>query len=280
MVGAGRRPGQVAGVDGALRDGGQQQTVPAGVVAHEVEGVSEGDLAVRGEVALGLFDEDAAVRGAVQLFVDDAGVGVPEGTGVDQTDGGRVGERLRHGEVVQRHRAVGGPQEQQAAEGLPAQPQRDGAGIGVTGAPGLCGEVGPGGGGLGEVPGGNGLGGAVGVQSRAFAQRQVQHLGQGRAGVAGRGAVHLRARIGQYDRGVGDGEDVPAADGQLLQEVDDVEVRDKGVGEFDEGLGDLAFPAHVPTPRYAGAGTAGPCRAAVSRRQLPEDAADTSGGRS
>nr|WP_241269258.1 hypothetical protein [Streptomyces chrestomyceticus] len=171
----------------------------AGMAAHGLEGVPQGDVAPGSQDTLGLFNRDAAVQGGVELVVDH--VGVLQGTGVDEADGGRVGERLGQGEVVQGQRAVGGAQ-QQAAEGLPAQPQGHGAGVGVAGLAGHGGDLAPGGGGAGEVAGGDGCGGAVGIRGRAFAQGQVHHGGQGRARVAGRRAVQVRAGVGQQHRGV------------------------------------------------------------------------------
>lgn len=88
--------------------------------------------------------------------------------------------------------------------------------------------------------------GAEALQTRAFVVLQFVEFEE--AGFLGGGGHHLQlaAVVGEHDPGGGGAEQFDAAGGQGVQEVDDVEVGDQGVGQFHEGGGDELFSAcHV-----------------------------------
>jgi len=80
-----------------------------------------------------------------------------------------------------------------------------------------------------------GLAGSEAVQARALVALQLEQLKQ--PGGLARGGHHAQfpARVGQQQPGGGDVKQLNAALGQHVQEVNDVEIGDHGVGKLDKG---------------------------------------------
>jgi hypothetical protein len=87
-----------------------------------------------------------------------------------------------------------------------------------------------------QVGGGDGPAGAEAVQAGTLAVLQLEQLEQPRGLAGGGHHAQLAAGVGQQQPGGGDVKQLGAAVGQHLQEVDDVEVGDHGIGQLDEGL--------------------------------------------
>ena len=82
----------------------------------------------------------------------------------------------------------------------------------------------------------HGLAGPEAVQAGSLVALQLEQLEQP-GGLAGGGHhAQFPARVGQQQPGGGDVEQLDAAAGQHVQEVDDVEIGDHGVGKLDKGL--------------------------------------------
>lgn len=111
--------------DGMLRD------CPAArgglLCSQRVECLVQGDVATSHEDTLRLFDDDATLQSGVRLFVH--GVLLTDAAGLDQADGGGVGERLGEGEVVGVQWPVRCVQQQEAADDVLAKAHRQGAGL-------------------------------------------------------------------------------------------------------------------------------------------------------
>ena len=128
-----------------------------------------------------------------------------------------------------------GAEQVQRADDLLTQPHRQGLHGSEPGLPGGGREPRPARRLGGQVGGGNGPGPEA-VQARALVVLQLEQLEQP-GGLAGRGHhAQLTARVSQQQPGGGDVQQLHAAVGQHVQEVDHVEVGDHGVGQLDERL--------------------------------------------
>jgi hypothetical protein len=141
----------------------------------------------------------------------------------------------------------GGAEEVQRADDLLAQPHRQRL---HGGEPGLLGggrEPRPAPRGGGQVRGVDGLAGPEAVQAGTLVVlylEQLKHPG----GFAGGGYyAQLAARVSQQQPGGGGIQQLHAAVGQHVQEVDDVEAGDHGVGQLNERLRQQ-FSVHPGSP--------------------------------
>ncbi|MFH8410189.1 hypothetical protein ACH4FX_36245 [Streptomyces sp. NPDC018019] len=167
---------------------------------------------------------------------------------MDEADGGGVGQDLGQAYVGIRGGGRLGAQEQQAAQALAAQPQRQHVGEAETGRPGPGRERRPGARVVVQVDGELGGGGPETGGGGAVCADGVQQARQGGGGSAGSDGVQGPAGRCEQDGGCGNVQQLFAAGAQVLEEVDDAEVVDDRVGEFHEGLGHQAFAVHGAHP--------------------------------
>ena len=129
-----------------------------------------------------------------------------------------------------------GAEEVQRADDLLAQPHRQGL---HGGEPGLLGggrEPRPALRRGGQVLGVDGLAGPEAVQAGTLVALYLEQLKQPGGFAGGGHHAQLTARVSQQQPGGGDVQQLHAAVGQHVQEVDHVEVGDHGVGQLDERL--------------------------------------------
>ena len=229
-VGAGDGLGAVDESSGEV---GQALVAVAGLVPQQRERLVDVDAQPLGEFALGLLDDDPAVQRGLQLLVE--GIAVAHAALMQQADGGHVGQRLANLDAVCVEGTWGGAEKVERADDLVAQPHRQGLHGGEAGLSGGGGELGPA---LvsTQVGGCDGVPGAEAVQAGPLVALQLEQLKQP-GGLAGGGHhTQFSARIGQQQPGGGNVQQLGAAGGQHVQEVDDVEVGDHGVGKLDKGL--------------------------------------------
>ena len=129
-----------------------------------------------------------------------------------------------------------GAEQVQRADDLLAQPHRQGLHGGEPGLPGGGREPRPALRRGGQVRGGDGLAGPVAVQAGTLIVLQLEQLKQPGGFAGGSHHAQLTARISQQQPGGGDVQQLHAAVGQHVQEVDHVEAGDHGVGQLDERL--------------------------------------------
>ncbi len=220
-------------VDEGAGEVGQALVAVAGLVAQQGERLVDVDAQPLGELALGLLDDDPAVQRGLQLLVE--GIAAAHAALVQQADGGHVGQRLADVDAVGVEGAGGGAEEVERADDLVAQPHRQGLHGAEAGLPGGGGEPGPALVGA-QVGGCHGLAGPEAVQAGSLVALQLEQLEQP-GGLAGGGHhAQFPARVGQQQPGGGNVQQLDAAAGQHMQEVDDVEIGDHGVGQLDESL--------------------------------------------
>ena len=96
----------------------------------------------------------------------------------------------------------------------------------------------------GEVLVQHGFTGAVGVEAGSFLGLVLEQFEQPHGLVRRGHDPEVSFRGDQHETGRSDVEYVDAAVGEQAQQLDDVEVRDEGVGEVDEGPGQERFSGH------------------------------------
>jgi hypothetical protein len=155
---------------------------------------------------------------------------------VQQADGGDVGESLADADGGEVEGARVGAEQVQGADDLLAQPHRQGLHGGEPGVAGGGGKPGPAPCLGGEVGNGDGLAGPEAVQAGSLVALQLEQLEQPGGCAGGGDDTQVTARAGQQQPGRGDVQQLDAAAGQHVQEVDHVEPGDHGVGQLDERL--------------------------------------------
>jgi hypothetical protein len=155
---------------------------------------------------------------------------------VQQADGGHVGQRLADADVRGGQGARIGAEQVQRADDLLPQPHRQGL---HGGEPGLAGgrrEPRPPRRRGSQVRGGDGPAGPEAVQARTLVVLYLEQLKQPGGLARGSHQAQLTARVSQQQSGSGDVQQLHAAVGQHVQEVDHVEPGHQRVSQLDERL--------------------------------------------
>src|SRR5450755_1068748 len=155
---------------------GKAAVAPAGAAPQDVEGIVHVQAEALGEFPLRLLDDDSAVQRGLQLLVER--LAAAQSAFVEQADGGHVGESLADPYVRPAEWPGSGAEEVQRADGLVAQPHRQGLHGGESRLAGDGGEMRPAPRFHAEVGGRDGLAAAEAVQAGTLIVLELEKLHQ------------------------------------------------------------------------------------------------------